>query len=94
MDSEVQKSTVAAGGVPCRYSSLTDPEILADNPHMSVLCTALENGKYRPVMQEWSRFYTILGKEMKHIMNGEMSLEDGLNIAQEELEDMLKKAPR
>ena len=91
MDSEVQKSTVAAGGVPCRYSSLTDPEILANNPHMSVLCTALENGKYRPVM---SRFYTILGKEMKHIMNREMSLEDGLNIAQEELEDMLKKASR
>ena len=94
MDSGVQKNTVEVGGVPCRYSSLTDPEILADNPHLSVLCTALENGKYRPVMQEWSRFYTILGKEMKRIMDGEMSVEDGLNVAQEELEDMMKEMAR
>ena len=32
MDKDVQKSTVDKGGVPCRYSSLQDPEILKTYP--------------------------------------------------------------
>lgn len=89
MDKDVQKSTIASGGVPCRYSSLTDPKIVAADPHMAVICTALENGIYRPVMQEWPKFYAILGKEMKSIMEGEISVADGLSLAQEELDAMM-----
>lgn len=89
-DKEVQKGTVESGGVPCRYSSLMDPDILATNPNLAVICTALENGKYRPVMQEWPRFYTILGNEMKKMMDGSESVSDGLSLAQEALEAMMK----
>ncbi len=89
MDRDVQKATVADGGVPCRYSSLTDPDILAANPHLSEICTALENGIYRPVIQEWPRFYTILGKEMKKILNGDIPVKDGLDLAQSELEVLM-----
>ncbi len=90
MDKDVQKKTIEYGGVPCRYSSLTDPDIVAENPHFSVICTALENGVYRPVIREWSRFYTILGNQMRSIMMGEVSLEDGLILAQGELEALMK----
>ncbi len=90
MNKEVQKKTIEIGGVPCRYSSLNAPDVLEKNPHMGVICTALENGIYRPVMQEWPKFYTILGSKMKLIMNGEVSVEDGLGAAQEELEEMMK----
>ncbi len=91
MDPEVQKMTVEKGGVPCRYSSLTDPDILAVDPHLEVICDALENGIYRPVMDDWPNFYTVLGQEMKKMINGEISIEDGLNLAQTELETILGK---
>ncbi len=91
MESERQKSTVQKGGVPCRYSSLRDKEILEKFPQYEVVCQALESGVYRPVMEEWSDFYSILGKEMRFIIQGEKSVEDGLKSAQEKLESLLSK---
>lgn len=91
MDRDVQKETVSVGGVPCRYSSLNDPEIVEADPHMAVICEALENGIYRPVMQEWPRFYTILGNQMKSIMSGETGISDGLTLAQDELVALMNK---
>ncbi len=90
MDPEVQKSTVEYGGVPCRYSVLNDPELNAAEPHLRVICTALENGIYRPVMREWSSFYSILGEAMKKVIEKELTVSEGLTVAQEELEDLLK----
>lgn len=90
MDKEVQKSTIKIGGVPCRYSSLKDPEILADFPQYEAVCKALEGGVYRPVMEEWSKFYTILGREMKFILEDKKPVKEGLEIAQRDLEDMLR----
>ncbi|WP_294428319.1 extracellular solute-binding protein [uncultured Treponema sp.] len=92
MDRDVQKSTVAYGGVPCRYSSLNDPEILSKFPQYEAVRKALEGGVYRPVMEEWSQFYTILGREMKLIINGEKSVQSGLNCAQIELEKMMAES--
>ena len=92
MHPEVQKSTIEYGGVPCRYSSLTDEKILADNPPFKAVCTALENGVYRPVMKEWPSFYTILGNEMEKIISGEKSVDAGLEDAQKELEEMLENS--
>ena len=86
MDKDVQKSTVANGGVPCRYSSLQDPEVLAQYPQYKVVCAALEGGIYRPVMEEWADFYTILGAELGNIVNGVKTVEEGLEDAQAQLE--------
>lgn len=86
MDAEVQKSTVPNGGVPCRYSSLQDEEVLAQYPQYKVVCAALEGGIYRPVMEEWADFYTILGAELGNVVNGVKTVEEGLNDAQAQLE--------
>ena len=91
MDPEVQKSTIEYGGVPCRYSCLTDEAILAENPPFKAVCAALENGVYRPDMVEWTDFYTILGTEMGKIINGEMSVDEGLLEAQTQLEELMNK---
>ena len=91
MDPEVQKSTIEYGGVPCRYSSLTDEKIVAENPPFKAVCAALENGVYRPDMEEWKDFYTILGNKMGEIINGEKNVDEGLLEAQTELEKMLSK---
>lgn len=89
MDPEVQKSTVASGGVPCRYSSLQDPEVLATYPQYEVVCQALESGVYRPVIAEWTQFYTTLGTEMDNIINGIKTVDQGLADAQTQLEELM-----
>ena len=92
MDKDVQKSTVEAGGVPCRYSSLKDEEILKKFPQYEAVRKALEGGVYRPVMEEWSQFNTILGREMKFIIEDQKTVPEGLDDAQRDIEEMLKKS--
>lgn len=89
MDKDVQKSTVEYGGVPCRYSSLQDEEVLAQYPQYKVVCQALEGGVYRPVIEEWTDFYTILGTELGNIVNGVKTVDEGLDDAQALLESEL-----
>ena len=89
MDPEVQYGTVASCGVPCRYSSLQDEEVLAQYPQYEVVCQALESGVYRPVIAEWTEFYTTLGSEMDNIINGAKTVEEGLNDAQAALEELM-----
>ena len=90
MDKDVQKSTIDKGGVPCRYSSLQDPEVLGTYPQYEVVCKALEGGVYRPVIAEWTQFYTILGTEMDNIINGVKTVDQGLADAQSQLETLMK----
>ncbi len=89
MDKDVQLDTVSIGGVPCRYSSLQNEDVLAEYPQYEVVCEALEGGVYRPVMSEWGEFCEILGTELGNIVNGVSSVEDGLATAQEKLEDLV-----
>ena len=92
MDADVQKETVAFGGVPCRYSSLRDAAVLKKFPQYEVVCQALEGGVYRPVMEQWPEFYTILGTEMKKIISGEKSVLAGLSNAQVSLQKLMAES--
>ena len=89
MDADVQKATVSYGGVPCRYSSLTDEGILQKYPQYEAVRSALESGIYRPIMVEWPQFYEILGEEMGNIIEGKKNIETGLQDAQTRLDEML-----
>ena len=89
MDKDVQKSTIKLGGVPCRYSCLTDEKVLEQFPQYGPVFKALEGGVYRPIMKEWTEVYTILGKHMDLIIKGEKTVEDGLKEAQKELDEAL-----
>ena len=91
MDPKLQKETVSWGGVPCRYSSLKASDVLEKFPQYKVVCKALEGGVYRPVMQEWTEFYTILGKELKLILDEEKNTAEGLRDAQRLLEELMRK---
>ena len=91
MDKENQKKSVLMGGVPCRYSSLTDPEVLKIFPQYDAVRNALETGVYRPQIKEWPEFYSILGKEMRLIISKKKSIEKGLSDAQTELEKLMQK---
>ena len=89
MSPEVQKESIAAGGVPCRESCLLDPEILAEYPHLETVCGALQSGVYRPVIEEWTEFTNILGTEMDYIIQGSKTIDQGLADAQSQLENLM-----
>ncbi|MBQ7216068.1 MAG: extracellular solute-binding protein [Synergistaceae bacterium] len=89
MDKKTQRATVDFGGVPCRFTSLRDPEVLKKFPQYRVVLKALEGGVYRPVIEEWTEFYTILGTELGNIFNGVKDVDTGLNDAQKALEQLM-----
>lgn len=90
MDPEVQLASVQNGGVPCRYRCLKNEEVLKNYPHFAVVCDALENGVYRPVIAEWTEFTNILGTEMGNIMAETKTVDAGLADAQTQLEALMK----
>lgn len=92
MDPEVQKSTVESGGVPCRYSSLADEDILSKYPQYEAVRQALESGTYRPIMMRWPDYYTILGTAMERIIRGENTIDVGLSEAQSQLEELMSQS--
>ncbi len=89
MSPEVQKESIAAGGVPCRESCLLNPEILSKYPHLETVCGALQSGVYRPVIEEWTEFTNILGTEMDYIIQGSKTIDQGLADAQSQLENLM-----
>ncbi len=89
MDPAVQKTTIEIGGVPCRFSCLSDPAVIKKYPQYVAVRNALDNGIYRPVMEEWPQFYTILGNEMDLIIKKEKSVDEGLDSAQNQLDKLL-----
>ena len=44
---------------------------------------------YRPVIEEWTEFYTILGTELDNIINGVKTVDAGLADAQSQLEMLM-----
>lgn len=89
MSKETQLASVPLGGVPCRYSCLTDPEVLKTMPHLQTVCDALEVGVYRPVIEQWAEFTNILGTEMDSVIQGTKDMDKGLADAQTQLEALM-----
>ena len=90
MSPEVQLASIEVGGVPCRTSCLLNEDVLATYPQYETVCAALQTGVYRPVIAEWTQFYTILGAEMDNIVNGVKTVDQGLADAQTQLEALMK----
>lgn len=89
MSPEVQLASIDNGGVPCRFSSLQNKDVLAKYPHLEIVCNALQSGVYRPVIEQWNDFTTILGTEMDNIIQGTKDIDQGLQDAQSELEALM-----
>lgn len=89
MSPEVQLESIEVGGVPCRYSSLMNEDVLKTYPQYETVCAALESGVYRPVIAEWTQFTNILGTEMDNIIQGVKTIDQGLADAQAELDLLL-----
>lgn len=89
MDPETQLASIDNGGVPCRYSCLLNEDVLAKYPHLETVCSALETGVYRPVIEQWAEFTNTLGTEMDAVIQGTKTMDQGLADAQQQLELLL-----
>jgi multiple sugar transport system substrate-binding protein len=89
MSPDVQLASIENGGVPCRFSCLQNKDVLAKYPHLAIVCTALQSGTYRPVIEQWNDFTTILGTEMDNIIQGTKTIDAGLADAQSQLETLM-----
>ena len=79
---EVQLESVALGGVPCRYSVLQNPDVLAEKPHLEIVCNALEVGVFRPLIEQWTEFTLALGAELDNCVQGVKTVDQALADAQ------------
>ena len=89
MDKDTQLASIDNGGVPCRYSCLQNADVLAKYPQLATVCSALETGVYRPVIEQWAEFTNILGTEMDAVIQGTKTMDDGLAAAQTALQELM-----
>ena len=89
MDKDVQLASIENGGVPCRFSCLQNADVLATHPQLATVCSALQSGVYRPVIEQWSEFTNTLGTEMDSVIQGIKTMDQGLADAQAALEALM-----
>ena len=89
MDKDVQLASIENGGVPCRFSCLQNADVLATHPQLATVCSALQSGVYRPVIEQWSEFTNTLGTEMDSVIQGTKTMDQGLADAQAALEALM-----
>jgi len=85
---EIQKEWVMHRGVPLRYSTMTDPEIVEALPWMPMLLEGFENGDgdYRPRIPEYSIIETAIATYVSAYLAGEMDAMEALDAAQAQIE--------
>lgn len=85
---EIQKEWVLHRGVPLRYSTMTDPEIVEALPWMPLLLESFEkgDGDYRPRFPEYSILQDALGTYVSAYLAGEMDAQEALDAAQAQFE--------
>ncbi|MBD3306930.1 extracellular solute-binding protein [candidate division KSB3 bacterium] len=91
---ETLKDFVLAGGPPARLSHMEDPDILADQPWVA---TVAESHPYtyadcRPRIPESSEIITTIGNYVSQAVVGEMSVEEAMQAADEDIATLLRNA--
>jgi multiple sugar transport system substrate-binding protein len=91
---ETLKQFVLAGGPPARLSHMEDPDILSEQFWIE---TVAESHPYtyadcRPRIPESSEIITTIGNYVSQAVVGEMSVEEAMQAADEEIATLLKDA--
>ena len=85
---EIQKEWARHEGAPIRISVLQDPELIEEMPWYPTLLKLLihGDGDYRPRYPEYSQIQEILGLRVNQAITGELSPEEALRLAHDEVE--------
>jgi len=96
---EMARTYVEAGGVPCRVSILTDPEMVADNWVFPLILQGMEHAQalmdvrgllYNPDFTYANDMMHIGGTMMNRALIGEISVEEAARLGQLEMMEFLE----
>ncbi len=87
---EAQKKWMMNDGAPIRESTLKDPELREEMPWLEQMLTMFKNGDgdYRPRGPKSSEISSIIGLRVNQAITGELTAEDALDKAAEEIEEL------
>jgi multiple sugar transport system substrate-binding protein len=90
---EIHKKFVDAGGPPSRYTALQDPELAAKYPWFKSIeeSAAMAYADCRPRIPESFEIISTVGIYVSRVLSGELSAEDAMKKANEEIKALLKK---
>jgi len=91
---EQMKKSALTGNPPTRRSVFTDPELLAKFPAYPAQLRSLETSKPRPRTPQWTEIENIFGIYLSRANSGEITAEEAMNSANDEIAKILARNVR
>lgn len=93
---EIQEIYTERGGTPFRFSTLEDPELQEGRDWFELILEAEAEGwvdpEVRPRFSTWPEIEEQMGIRLSEIVAGDREIEDGLDLLNEELTEILEDA--
>lgn len=86
------KQYAELGGIPCRESTYTDPEMLERFPHFEVINATMPFAQSLPSFPEWTEVSDAVGQAAQRVILGESEPEAAVEQAQTEVDEILRRA--
>ncbi len=85
-----KEMALAGGGVPTRISLYNDTDLVAKYRHFPAQLDALQHSVARPRTPLWSKIEDVWGLHLSLIVSGDVSIKEGLDRANEEINKVIK----
>jgi multiple sugar transport system substrate-binding protein len=92
-EEDTQRLYAEEGGIPSRTSVLNDPALNEANPYFTALAESLAaTPNWRPRTDQWNSVETVLGTNLNAALAGQMSPEEAVQTASEEVRTIMEQA--
>jgi multiple sugar transport system substrate-binding protein len=92
-EEDTQRLYAENGGIPSRTSVLNDSQLNEENPYFSALAESLAaTPNWRPRTDQWNAVETVLGTNLNAALAGQMSPEEAVEAASEEIRSIMEQA--
>ena len=92
-EEDTQRLYAQNGGIPSRTTVLNDPQLNEENPYFAALAKSLAAPpNWRPRTDQWNAVETVLGTNLNAALAGQMSPEEAVESASEEIRSIMEQA--
>lgn len=88
------KTFVATGAPPGRISTTSNPEFVKELPLLPSVADAAKDGVPMPRIPEMAQIVTVLSQDISSMSSGQLSVDDGMKKAQQDLLNILVQSGR
>lgn len=91
---ETDKKIAIAGGNPSRFSTHSDPAVLAEQPHLEVFGEALKNADpdWRPIIPVWGKINADIGTSLSKVLTEGADIQEALDGVASRARDIMDDA--